>query len=330
MCFWETNLKELKYQLDKRNKSVNELIKNQIAIGENVCQIYGTLDSSDKSVLDDPYLSEIYDRAKSFTDFAIVLENETIKDYNQSSEDLINIISRMFDLFKKWKDEHTLRNTALKKYENNLHLQKTILSKKTSVTLQEQTRFYSLKSQEQILKNLYLTRNNRFIEMINKFSTLAPKWFQLIFLINYYATFNFYYNCYNCSCDTSNSFFRGKSYKSLNAVLLEDITEKFHQDQDPIARKIEQLTIVNFEKVAMTKDLVKQMAGCNIRETVYCTACYDFEPQQPDDLRLRVGDKIFIISKEETGWWRGANLDGDTGNFPSNYVTQFENDRIGQ
>lgn len=329
MCFWEENLKILKHELEKRNKSVQELIKTQISIGENICQIYVPLNSSAKFITDDLYLSEIYHRAKSFTDFAKVLENEIIQDYNQTSDDLIHNISAMFEVFKKWKQEHTLRNAALKKYENNLYLQKGILAKKTSASLQEQTRLYSLKSQEQILKNIYLNKNNNFIEIIHRFLVIAPKLFEVIFLTNYYATFDFYYKCYNRSCDTSNSFFRGKSYKSLSAVVLENITDKFHQDQDPVAKKIEQLTIVNFEKVALTKDLVKQMAGCDIRETVYCIACYDFEPQQAGDLRLRTGDRIFIISKEETGWWRGANLDGDTGNFPSNYVKLCENDQIG-
>jgi len=47
------------------------------------------------------------------------------------------------------------------------------------------------------------------------------------------------------------------------------------------------------------------------RSTVigYCIAQYDYEPTAPNQMSLREGDGIAIISKagEATGWWKGNN-----------------------
>ncbi|KAG7807545.1 hypothetical protein KL921_004303 [Ogataea angusta] len=51
----------------------------------------------------------------------------------------------------------------------------------------------------------------------------------------------------------------------------------------------------------------------------YAEALYDYKPQQPEDLELRAGDKITVIEKVSTAWWRGS-LRGRTGMFPANYV----------
>ena len=46
---------------------------------------------------------------------------------------------------------------------------------------------------------------------------------------------------------------------------------------------------------------------------------FDYEPENPDELKLTVGDILIIINKEEEGWWEG-DLNGKTGMFPSNFV----------
>ncbi|GME80416.1 unnamed protein product [Ambrosiozyma monospora] len=51
----------------------------------------------------------------------------------------------------------------------------------------------------------------------------------------------------------------------------------------------------------------------------YAEALYDYHPQQPDDLELRVGAKIIIQEKMSPSWWRGTS-NGRTGVFPANYV----------
>lgn len=51
-------------------------------------------------------------------------------------------------------------------------------------------------------------------------------------------------------------------------------------------------------------------------------ALYGYEAQQGDELSLREGDLIKVLSTEEDPWWVGQ-LDGFTGLFPSNYVERL-------
>eukprot|EP00002_Diphylleia_rotans_P012413 TRINITY_DN2428_c0_g1_i1.p1 TRINITY_DN2428_c0_g1~~TRINITY_DN2428_c0_g1_i1.p1 ORF type:complete len:1093 (+),score=254.33 TRINITY_DN2428_c0_g1_i1:94-3372(+) len=48
-------------------------------------------------------------------------------------------------------------------------------------------------------------------------------------------------------------------------------------------------------------------------------ALYNYEPQQSDELSIRVGDIITVLLEDESGWWEGE-LKGNRGVFPSNYV----------
>ncbi|XP_022083042.1 mitogen-activated protein kinase kinase kinase 11-like [Acanthaster planci] len=60
--------------------------------------------------------------------------------------------------------------------------------------------------------------------------------------------------------------------------------------------------------------------------TSLCTAIYDYEATADDELTLRRGDLVEVISKEisvsgDDGWWTGKVRDKE-GIFPSNYVSQ--------
>ncbi|XP_076172259.1 unconventional myosin-Ie isoform X2 [Ptiloglossa arizonensis] len=48
-------------------------------------------------------------------------------------------------------------------------------------------------------------------------------------------------------------------------------------------------------------------------------ALYDYNPQDLDELELKVGDIVEILKQHEGGWWQGR-LKGKTGLFPSNYI----------
>ncbi len=52
---------------------------------------------------------------------------------------------------------------------------------------------------------------------------------------------------------------------------------------------------------------------------------YEYIPTQPDELKLNVGDYIYIIEKdlEDEGWWRGETLTGSVGVFPDNFVEEI-------
>mgnify|MGYP003365606052 CR=1 FL=1 len=51
----------------------------------------------------------------------------------------------------------------------------------------------------------------------------------------------------------------------------------------------------------------------------YVEAIYDFPPQQDGDLELKTGDKVEVIEKPSSEWYKGK-CNGKTGMFPSNYV----------
>lgn len=55
------------------------------------------------------------------------------------------------------------------------------------------------------------------------------------------------------------------------------------------------------------------------RKVPQCRALYDYESRDVDELSLKVGDVIQIVSNSNEGWWQGK-LGGRTGLFPANYV----------
>jgi len=61
-----------------------------------------------------------------------------------------------------------------------------------------------------------------------------------------------------------------------------------------------------------------QLPARPVQEAPKCRALYDFDAQQPSDLGFNKGDIITVV-KSDGNWWRGT-LNGQTGDFPSNYV----------
>ncbi|KAG1120815.1 hypothetical protein G6F42_012667 [Rhizopus arrhizus] len=57
-------------------------------------------------------------------------------------------------------------------------------------------------------------------------------------------------------------------------------------------------------------------------ETVY--AVHNFEAENDDELSFQIGEKVFVIQKDDgfgDGWWKGENIRGQIGLFPMNYIT---------
>jgi len=52
---------------------------------------------------------------------------------------------------------------------------------------------------------------------------------------------------------------------------------------------------------------------------------YDYEPEQPDELRLKVGEIVKNIEIQDGGWWEGE-VNGVRGMFPENFVDKIESD----
>lgn len=46
---------------------------------------------------------------------------------------------------------------------------------------------------------------------------------------------------------------------------------------------------------------------------------FDYEAQGAEELALKEGDIVTVLSKDEDPWWEGA-IEGRQGMFPSNFV----------
>ncbi|XP_054474869.1 CD2-associated protein isoform X2 [Anoplopoma fimbria] len=54
-----------------------------------------------------------------------------------------------------------------------------------------------------------------------------------------------------------------------------------------------------------------------------CKALFDYQPQNEDELELKIGDIIDIVEEVEEGWWNGS-FNGKSGLFPSNFVKELD------
>ncbi|XP_070705400.1 CD2-associated protein isoform X2 [Pempheris klunzingeri] len=54
-----------------------------------------------------------------------------------------------------------------------------------------------------------------------------------------------------------------------------------------------------------------------------CKALFEYQPQNEDELELKLGDIIDITEEVEEGWWSGS-LNGKSGLFPSNFVKELD------
>uniref|UniRef100_A0A3P8W1H6 Osteoclast-stimulating factor 1 n=1 Tax=Cynoglossus semilaevis TaxID=244447 RepID=A0A3P8W1H6_CYNSE len=69
-------------------------------------------------------------------------------------------------------------------------------------------------------------------------------------------------------------------------------------------------------------DLQKAEGDSKSKAKEYCKVLFPFEASNEDELSLKEGDIIHVLSKDtgEPGWWRGE-LGGKEGVFPDNFVT---------
>ncbi|CAG8442938.1 14189_t:CDS:2 [Gigaspora rosea] len=54
------------------------------------------------------------------------------------------------------------------------------------------------------------------------------------------------------------------------------------------------------------------------------TVMFDYDAEEEGEISLKEGTTITILEKTDDGWWRGKNEQGETGIFPSTYVTEIK------
>lgn len=59
----------------------------------------------------------------------------------------------------------------------------------------------------------------------------------------------------------------------------------------------------------------------SVRQPPTATVTYEYTAQAPDELSIREGDVVEIVTKDPSGWWTGR-LNGKTGLFPGNYARE--------
>ncbi|KAI8344566.1 hypothetical protein BC941DRAFT_408985 [Chlamydoabsidia padenii] len=70
--------------------------------------------------------------------------------------------------------------------------------------------------------------------------------------------------------------------------------------------------------------IANRMGGNNIPTVHYVVALYDYQAQAEGDLSFRKDDKIELVERtmDQNDWWTGT-LNGQTGIFPGNYVSEL-------
>ncbi|XP_020796055.1 SH3 domain-containing protein 21 isoform X2 [Boleophthalmus pectinirostris] len=71
-----------------------------------------------------------------------------------------------------------------------------------------------------------------------------------------------------------------------------------------------------------TKDNSKQTSiRKKVKSVEFCKVMFDYKPKAEDELELKKGDVVVVLSKEseDEGWWQGE-LNGRCGFFPDNFV----------
>lgn len=96
-------------------------------------------------------------------------------------------------------------------------------------------------------------------------------------------------------------------FPSLNTLI------KYHKEQS--ISKTQHIFLKDFRR--------KSDQPSPAQQEQYCEALYEFQPQNPDEIRLVVGAKIRIINRADANWWEGE-CNGRRGMFPATYVRELD------
>ena len=89
---------------------------------------------------------------------------------------------------------------------------------------------------------------------------------------------------------------------------------------------VNNMTSTSSTSTATTATTVVEKPTTPVPTRIKARVLYDYEPTQPDELKLSIGELVYIIDKnlEDEGWWRGESIaTGKIGVFPDNFVEQL-------
>lgn len=65
------------------------------------------------------------------------------------------------------------------------------------------------------------------------------------------------------------------------------------------------------------------LSNYNFVLSTKCTAVFDFDGKEDNELTFKAGDSIVVLEKSHADWWRGS-CNGRVGDFPRTYVKPTE------
>jgi len=119
--------------------------------------------------------------------------------------------------------------------------------------------------------------------------------------------------------DASQNWWRVRNDNQLCGYVPSNHVERVDKTKESFVDKL-----FKKKKKKSTVTLPKQTSSDGTVTTplnILATAKFKYEATRDDELNLNKGDKLIVLEKKKDGWWKGEK-DGQTGYFPSNYVSE--------
>ncbi|KAL4631089.1 SH3 domain-containing kinase-binding protein 1 isoform X3 [Arapaima gigas] len=106
--------------------------------------------------------------------------------------------------------------------------------------------------------------------------------------------------------------------------IFKDRPIKLHPCSMEIDSEVDKHTLKKPHLPPFAQEMIKTQLNHNVNVKEYCKVLFPYQAQNEDELSIKEGEIVTIISKEcaDAGWWLGE-LNGRQGVFPDNFVKLF-------